>query len=347
MSSRRLSCSVRSLSLMVSAAWTRARSSRSSRATTWNFVRVADVTRPLRRAASTSWTAREITDMTSSGSRRRRRSRGALRRALVWGWPRRAKNFLLREDGGTAAVGQQVLRSRRWASRGRTACTGRCGHRSTVSRHLSQRPGVATSSVQRRSSHCDRTGWRPVWALPAQPCAPPAGGEIADVACLPRRRWTVGRSWWWATPVPSCSPHRLHHDRARRGQPGRRRLRGCGRSHPAGAISCRSGLTLQCQGALERGRGPLDTVIVSGGLRRGRCPARGARRAGARPGVRPRGHDREVPARRAGRGRTRRASPGQRAAPHPAVPRRARADAARRPPGPPRPRRVARHHHAV
>lgn len=32
------------------------------------------------------------------------------------------------------------------------------------------------------------------------------------------------------------------------------------------AISCQSGLTLQCQGALERVRGPLDTLIVSGGL---------------------------------------------------------------------------------
>jgi transcriptional regulator GlxA family with amidase domain len=33
-----------------------------------------------------------------------------------------------------------------------------------------------------------------------------------------------------------------------------------------GAISCQSGLTLQCQGALERVRGPLDTLVVSGGL---------------------------------------------------------------------------------
>ncbi|QNP75253.1 DJ-1/PfpI family protein [Streptomyces roseirectus] len=32
-----------------------------------------------------------------------------------------------------------------------------------------------------------------------------------------------------------------------------------------GAIACQSGLTLRAQGALERFRGPLDTVVVSGG----------------------------------------------------------------------------------
>ena len=285
MSSRRLSCSVRSLSLAVSAAWTRARSSRSSRATTWNFVRVADVTRPLRRAASTSWTARAITDMTSSGSRRRRRSRGALRRALVWGWPRRAKNFLLRRRrhgrrGSSAAVG-------RWASRSRTACAGRCGHRSTVSRHLSQRPGVATSSVQRRSDHCDGTGWRPVWALrrdqhvarsPSGHTESPRrdgvrayhrpmvgrsvvvvgypGAELLDIACITTALDVANRAGA-AYEVRTVA-------------------------HGGRAISCQSGLTLQCQGALERIRGPLDTLIVSGGLGH-EAAAADARARGARP----------------------------------------------------------------
>ena len=57
MPSRRLSCSARLLSLPA-AARTRARSSRSSRATAWNLVRTAGVTRPRRAAASTSRTVR-------------------------------------------------------------------------------------------------------------------------------------------------------------------------------------------------------------------------------------------------------------------------------------------------
>ena len=47
------------------AARTRARSSRSSRATAWNFVRTAGVTRPRRAAASTSRTVRASTETTS------------------------------------------------------------------------------------------------------------------------------------------------------------------------------------------------------------------------------------------------------------------------------------------
>ena len=66
MPSRRLSCSARCVSLLFSSARTRARSSRSSSATAWNFVRVAGVTRPFRRAASTSRTARASTELTSS-----------------------------------------------------------------------------------------------------------------------------------------------------------------------------------------------------------------------------------------------------------------------------------------
>ena len=64
--SRRLSCSARWASLLVSSALTRARSSRTSSATTWNFVRtVGRHPAPLRRAASTSRTARASTEMTS------------------------------------------------------------------------------------------------------------------------------------------------------------------------------------------------------------------------------------------------------------------------------------------
>ena len=56
--------------------------------------------------------------MTSSRSRRRRRSRGALRRALVWGWPRRATNSSSVDGRHTAGVAA-ALRSGAMASRDR------------------------------------------------------------------------------------------------------------------------------------------------------------------------------------------------------------------------------------
>ena len=176
MPSRRLSCSARCVSLRVSSARTRARSSRSSSATAWNFVRVAGVTRPLRRAASTSRTVRESTDMTSSRSRPRRRSRGALRRALVWGWPRRATNSSsgMRGTAAVAAAPRTVLRSgdgRRgerpgWLLRDATwptdlretaaagpdsPHTGRRGHRSTVAAPTAMADRGRTSIAQRGS----------------------------------------------------------------------------------------------------------------------------------------------------------------------------------------------------
>ena len=89
MPSRRLSCSARWLSLPA-AARTRARSSRSSRATAWNFVRTAGVTRPRWAAASTSRAVRASTEMTSPLWRTRRCFRGAVRRASAWRWPGRA-----------------------------------------------------------------------------------------------------------------------------------------------------------------------------------------------------------------------------------------------------------------
>jgi hypothetical protein len=64
MPSRRLSCSARWLSVPA-AARTRARSSRSSRATAWNFVRTAGVTRPRRASASTSRAVRASIETTS------------------------------------------------------------------------------------------------------------------------------------------------------------------------------------------------------------------------------------------------------------------------------------------
>ena len=91
MPSRRLSRSARRLSLPA-AARTRARSSRSSRATAWNFVRTAGVTWPRRAAASTSRAVRESTETTSPPWRTRRCFCGALRRAPVWRWPGRAKD---------------------------------------------------------------------------------------------------------------------------------------------------------------------------------------------------------------------------------------------------------------
>jgi hypothetical protein len=92
--SRRLSRSARCASLLFSSARTWARSLRSSSVTAWNFVRVAGVTLPFRRAVWTSRTEFARTDMTSPPwSRPRLRSFGASRRALVWGLPRRAKNF--------------------------------------------------------------------------------------------------------------------------------------------------------------------------------------------------------------------------------------------------------------
>ena len=89
MASRRLSCSARRPSLPV-AARTRARSSRSSMATAWNFVRTAGVTRPRWAAASSSRAVRESTETTSPRWLTRRCFRGAVRRAPVWRWPGRA-----------------------------------------------------------------------------------------------------------------------------------------------------------------------------------------------------------------------------------------------------------------
>ena len=89
MPSRRLSCSARRLPVPA-AARTRARSSRSSRATAWNFVRTAGVTRPRRAAASTSRAVRASTETTSSRWRARRCFRGAVRTAPAWRWPGRA-----------------------------------------------------------------------------------------------------------------------------------------------------------------------------------------------------------------------------------------------------------------
>ena len=93
MASRRLSWSSRRVWFPVSSARTRARSSRSNSAMAWNVARVAGVARPRRSAASTSRTALASTEMTSSRSLAPcRRFRGAVWRALVWGWPRRATN---------------------------------------------------------------------------------------------------------------------------------------------------------------------------------------------------------------------------------------------------------------
>ena len=69
--SRRLSCSARSASVIVLSALTRARSSRTSSATTWNLVRLDGLTGPRWAAASTSRTARASTGMMPSLSRSR------------------------------------------------------------------------------------------------------------------------------------------------------------------------------------------------------------------------------------------------------------------------------------
>src|SRR6476620_5308413 len=91
--SRRLSCSARCASLLARSALTRARSSRTSRATTWNLVRPEGRTGPRWAPASTSRTARASTGMMPSLSRSRARRwlRGAVRVAPDWCWPRRAK----------------------------------------------------------------------------------------------------------------------------------------------------------------------------------------------------------------------------------------------------------------
>ena len=87
MPSRRLSCSARRLSVPA-AARTRARSSRSSRATAWNFVRTAGVTRPRRAAASTSRAVRASTETTSpmvaDASLLPRGGTASARLALAW-----------------------------------------------------------------------------------------------------------------------------------------------------------------------------------------------------------------------------------------------------------------------
>ena len=81
-----------SASLLLSSARTRSRSSRTSRATTWNFVRTDGTTRPRWTAVSTSRTVRASTGMMPSLSRLRARCccRGAGRRAPGWRWPFRA-----------------------------------------------------------------------------------------------------------------------------------------------------------------------------------------------------------------------------------------------------------------
>ncbi len=92
MPSRRLSCSARRLSVPA-AARTRARSSRSSRAMAWNFVRTAGVTRPRWAAASTSTgVSGEHRDDVAVVADAPLISGGAVRRALVWRWPGRAKD---------------------------------------------------------------------------------------------------------------------------------------------------------------------------------------------------------------------------------------------------------------
>ena len=90
--SSRLSCSLRSASVLVVSALIRARSSRTSSATTWNLVRTDGRTLPRSTPASTSRTARASTGMmpSLSRSRTRRRDRGAVRVAPDWRWPRRA-----------------------------------------------------------------------------------------------------------------------------------------------------------------------------------------------------------------------------------------------------------------
>ena len=103
MPSRRLSCSARSLSVPA-AARTRARSSRSSMATAWNFVRTAGVTRSRPTAASSSRAVRASTEMTSPRWLTRRCFRGAVRRAPFWRWPDRAKDSSSESRGTVAAA---------------------------------------------------------------------------------------------------------------------------------------------------------------------------------------------------------------------------------------------------
>ena len=71
--SRRLSCAARWASVLVVSALTRARSSRTSRATTWNRVRTEGSTGPRWTAPSTARTARASTGMIPSLSRSRTR----------------------------------------------------------------------------------------------------------------------------------------------------------------------------------------------------------------------------------------------------------------------------------
>ena len=113
MPSKRLSCSARRLSLPP-AARTRARSSRSIRATAWNLARTPGVTRPRWTAASTSRTLRASTETTSPRSPRGRADggfRGAARRALAWRWPPRATNSSSERRGTVAAAACRTVPS--------------------------------------------------------------------------------------------------------------------------------------------------------------------------------------------------------------------------------------------
>ena len=119
MPSRRLSCSARWASVLATSALILARSSRTSRATTWNFVRTEDIAEPRSTAVSTSRTLRASTGMmpSLSMSRTRRWLRAGARRAVDWRWPRRATDSSSGVTGATAATAgapHTVPRRGRW-----------------------------------------------------------------------------------------------------------------------------------------------------------------------------------------------------------------------------------------
>ena len=203
--SRRLSCSARWASVLVSSARTRARSSRTSRATTWNFVRTEGSTRPRSAAASTSRTVRASTGMMPSLSRSRTRRwfRGAVRRAPDWRWPRRATDSSFcsarqrspwRDDvpARSPAVGRWTSSGVAWVATPRRDPVPRICERSTR-RGPTARPRWEPSTKSRTesptakpNSSLDPCALPRVRAQPILPARRPVRGQLPPVVCSRR-----------------------------------------------------------------------------------------------------------------------------------------------------------------
>ena len=173
---------------------TRARSSRTSRATTWKVVRADGLIAPRWTARSTSRTVRARTGIrpSSSTSRGRRRPRGAVRVAPDRRWPRLANDSPVpcpaRDRGGRAAtlpagtvnrrcdVADGRRSAHRQATRDATRAT--CCHRDCI-RSPASGVDAVSSSAGFRSPTAERMRWRPTIGPAGTPRAMVAPGRSA------------------------------------------------------------------------------------------------------------------------------------------------------------------------